>query len=384
MKFNKPEISVVMPCLNEEKTIGICIKKAQKGLKKNNLNGEIIIADNGSTDKSIEIAKSLGARIVHQPKKGYGNAYHAGIKEAQGKYILMGDSDNTYDFLIVNDFIKPLRAGYDMVIGDRFAQKMQKKAMSFSHRYIGNPILSAILRILFKVKVKDAHCGIRSFTRQAYDKLKLKTEGMEYASEMIMAAARENLKIKELPIEYGIREGESKLETFNDGWRHLKFMLIMSPSYLFLAPGFFLTGLGLLLVIWMTFGPIKLGNVTLDIHPMFLGALLTIVGFQIVSFGLFTKIYAYSEGLISKGKMNKFSEKYISLEKMLKLGFLVLFLGIIMGIYVFYTWYKVDFGELYEIRKSLTSMILIILGLQIIFSAFFYGILDINLNKDSK
>jgi len=379
-----PEISVVMPCLNEEKTIGICIKKAQKGLKINNLSGEIIVADNGSIDKSIEIAKSLGAKIIYQPKKGYGNAYHAGIAAAQGKYIIMGDSDNTYDFLIINSFIEPLRAGYDMVIGDRFAKKMQKKAMPFSHRYIGNPILSAILRILFKVKVKDAHCGLRSFTREAYNKLNLKTEGMEYASEMIMAAARENLKIKELPIEYGIREGESKLETFKDGWRHLKFMLIMSPSYLFLAPGLILTIFGLILVIWMTFGPIKLGAITLDIHPMFLGALLTITGFQIISFGLFVKTYAYAEGLISKDRTHDFSEKYISLESMLKLGFTILFLGILLGIYVFYTWYQVSFGELYEIRKSLTSMILIILGLQVIFSAFFYGILDINLNKDSQ
>lgn len=383
MPEQKPKISVVMPCLNEEKTIGICIKKVKNVFKKYNLNGEIVIGDNGSTDKSIEIAKDSGARIVHQPKKGYGNAYHAGIAAAQGKYIIMGDSDNTYDFSIINDFINPLRKGYDMVIGDRFANTIQKEAMPFLHRYVGNPVLSAILRILFKVKVKDAHCGIRSFTREAYDKLNLKTEGMEYASEMIIAAARENLKIKELPIDYGVREGESKLETFKDGWRHLKFMLIMSPSYLFLVPGIFLTFLGLLLVVWMTFGPIKLGSITLDIHPMFLGALLTITGFQVVNFGLFTKIYAYTEGLISKDKTHKFSEKYLSVERLLKVGIIIFSLGVMLGIYVFYTWYNVNFGELYEIRKSLTSMILIILGLQIVFSSFFYGILDINL-KDSK
>lgn len=384
MQKNKPEVSVVMPCLNEEKTIGICIEKIKKAFEKYNMNGEIVIGDNGSTDKSIEIAKKLGARVVHQSKKGYGNAYHAGIAAAQGKYIVMGDSDNTYDFLIINDFISPLKNGYDMVIGDRFAKKMQKEAMPFLHKYVGNPILSAILRILFKVKVKDAHCGLRSFTREAYNKLNLKTEGMEYASEMIIAAARENLKIKELPIEYGVREGESKLETFKDGWRHLKFMLIMSPSHLFLTPGLILTFLGLILVIWMTFGPIKLGGVTLDIHPMFLGALLTIIGFQMISFGLFTKIYAYTEGLISKDKTQKFIEKYLSVEGLLKMGIIIFLLGILLGIYVLYTWYKVDFGQLYEIRKSLTSMILIILGLQIIFSAFFYGILDINLNKSSK
>lgn len=376
-----PKISVVMPCLNEEKTIGICIKKAQKAFSSYNLDGEIVIGDNGSTDRSVEIAKKLGARIVIEPKKGYGNAYHAAIAAAKGEYIVMGDSDNTYNFSKIYDFIKPLDEGYDMVIGDRFAKKIQRKAMPFLHRYVGNPVLSAILRLFFKVKVKDAHCGMRSFTRKAYNKLRLKTEGMEYASEMIIAAARENLKIKEIPIDYGVRIGESKLETFSDGWRHLKFMLLLSPSYLFLLPGLFLFLLGIVLVIWMTFGPIKFGRISLDIHPMFLGALLTILGFQILNFGLFTKIYAYNYGLIVRSRTHNFFEKYFSLEKMLKIGFFITILGIILGVYVFYIWAKVNFGQLFEIRKSLSAMVLVILGLQIIFSAFFYGILDISAKK---
>jgi glycosyltransferase involved in cell wall biosynthesis len=372
------KISVVMPCLNEEKTIGACIEKTQEAFRQHKLNGEIVIGDNGSTDKSIEIAKNLGARVACQSKKGYGNAYHAAIAAAKGEYIVMGDSDNTYDFSKIYDFITPLDKGYDMVIGDRFVKKIKREAMPFLHRYLGNPVLSAILRLFFKVKVHDAHCGMRSFTREAYDKLRLETEGMEYASEMIIAAARENLKIKEIPIDYGVRVGESKLETFKDGWRHLKFMLILSPSYLFLAPGLFLFLLGLILVIWMTFGPIKLGRISLDIHPIFLGALLTILGFQIVSFGFFTKIYAYSQGLIVKSRTHEIFENFFSLERMLRVGIFVTLLGAVLGAYVFYTWMKVDFGQLFEIRKSLTAMILLILGLQIVFSAFFYSILDIH------
>jgi len=376
-----PKASVVMPCLNEEKTIGICVQKAKRAFLAHNIDGEIVIGDNGSKDHSVEIAKNLGARVVHQPKRGYGNAYHAAIGAAKGEYIVMGDSDNTYDFSKIMDFIKPLEEGYDMVIGDRFSKKIQREAMPFLHRYIGNPILSAILRLFFKVKVHDAHCGMRSFTRKAYDKLRLKTEGMEYASEMIIAAARENLKIKEIPIDYGVRVGESKLETFKDGWRHLKFMLIMSPSYLFLIPGLASFLLGVILVIWMTFGPIKLGRISLDIHPMFLGALLTILGFQVINFGVFTKIYAYNQGLISKSHTYHFFEKYFSLEKMLKIGTLTIMFGVALGIYVFYTWVKVNFGQLFEIRKSLTAMVLIVLGLQIIFSAFFYSILEIEGKK---
>jgi len=375
---SNPEISVVMPCLNEEETIGACIKKAQQAISKHNLRAEIIIADNGSTDRSIEIAQDLEAKVVHQPLKGYGNAYHAGIAAAKGQYIVMGDSDNTYDFSEIERFVGPLRKGQDLVMGNRFAYKLEKEAMPFLHRYVGNPILSGILRTMFKVKVRDAHCGIRGFTRKAYDKLNLRTTGMEYASEMVIKAGKENLKITEIPIHYHIRKGESKLNTFSDGWRHLRFMLIYSPNYLFLIPGFLLFFFGLIFLIRMMFGPVKITEaITLDLHPMFFGSLLAILGYQIFSFGIFGKLYAYQKGLEKKGKVVNSFVKYFTLERAIYFGLLFLLAGLLITGWVIWKWQQAQFGELFEVRKILTAMTLISIGVQTIFSAFFFSILSI-------
>ncbi len=231
------EVSVVMPCLNEQQTIGSCIEKAKRTMKSLGIRGEVVVADNGSTDNSVSIAENLGARVVHQPIRGYGAAYQAGIEATRGNYIIIGDSDDTYDFTDLERFLTPLRNGHDLVMGSRFKGEILPGAMPWSHRYIGNPILSGILRWVFHTSISDAHCGMRAFTRQAYDKMQLQTTGMEFASEMVVKAAQAGLKISETPITYYPRLGESKLNSFRDAWRHLRFMLLFSPTHLFALPG---------------------------------------------------------------------------------------------------------------------------------------------------
>ncbi len=234
------EVSVVMPCLNEEKTIGACIKKILQVFEQQNISGEVVVADNGSTDNSAAIAQSLGVRVVHQPVRGYGSAYLAGIAVAKGKYIVIGDSDNTYDFSHLLRFIEPLREGYDLVIGSRFKGAIKKGAMPWSHRYIGNPMLSKILNTLFHANVSDVYCGMRALTRAAYAKMQLQATGMEFALEMVIKAIKNKLNIAEVPITYHPREGESKLHPLRDAWRSLRFMMLYSPTHLFLIPGCFL------------------------------------------------------------------------------------------------------------------------------------------------
>lgn len=377
MENHEIDVSVVMPCLNEEATLGTCIQKIKRAFQEHGILGEIVVADNGSTDRSVAIAEGLGARVVHQPKKGYGNAYHKGIEEAKGKFIIIGDSDDTYDFLIINDFIQPLRDGYDFVMGNRFAYKHEKGAMPFLHKYVGNPVLSGILRVLFTVGVRDAHCGMRSFTKEAYRRLNLHTTGMEYASEMVIMAGKKGLKIKEIPIHYYVRKGESKLNTFSDGWRHLKFMLVYSPTYVFLIPGVTLFVFGVAVLAAMAFGPVRIGALQLDLHPMFLGALATILGYQTIIIGLFTKMYTVRINLEEPSRLVRWMGKYFSVERGLLLALLCLLAGFALAIWVVMEWQRSGFGDLYEIRRSLIAMTLLILGFQTVFFSFFLSILSI-------
>src|SRR3989344_3265046 len=296
-KKKLPEISIVMPCLNEEAGIRASIKKAKLAINKHKLSAEIIVSDNGSTDNSVKIAKKLDAKVVFQKKKGYGNAYIRGFSAAKGKYFVMGDSDDTYDFREIHKFIKPLRNGFDVVMGSRFEGKILDGAMTWSHRYIGNPILSGMLRIMFGTSVTDSHCGMRSFTKEAYKKMELKTPGMEFASEMVVKALYHKLKIIEVPITYHPRKGESKLLGMKDAWRHLRFMFMYSPNYLFLFPGAFLFGTGFLSMLALLTGPYFLFNHGFDLHALVLASLLTILGFQIVISGFYAKIFAFTQHL---------------------------------------------------------------------------------------
>ena len=371
----KPEISIVLPCLNEEKAIGLCLDKIKEVVRENNLEAEIIVVDNGSTDRSCNIVREKQVKLVEEKEKGYGSAYLRGFGEAQGKYIFMADSDGTYDFNEIPTFISHLRQGYDFVIGDRFKGKMEKDAMPWFHRYIGNPVLSGVLRVFFNTKIRDVHCGMRAFKRDLLEQLNLRTTGMEFASEMILKAIRNNLKIKEVPIDYHEREGESKLKSLVDGWRHLRFMLLYSPLHLFFIPGISLLLIGIVSLVWLYFGSPEILGVRFYNYPMFLSALLIIVGYQLVIFALFAKTYAISH-LGDKPTFGKIYN-YITIEKASVFGGILALLGFIIYLTIFVKWLNVGFGALQELKNSIIALTLITVGIQTIFSSFMLSILGI-------
>ena len=374
-------VSVVMPCLNEEETLGTCIQKAQNTLEELDIQGEVIVADNGSTDASVEIAERLGARVVHQSLRGYGAAYLAGIAAAKGQYIVMGDSDDTYDFTDLERFITPLRDGCDFVIGNRLKGEILPGAMPKLHRYLGNPVLSGILNVLFRSGVSDAHCGMRSFTREAYQQMELQTTGMEFASEMVIKAIKTDLKIKEIPITYYPRKGESKLNSFRDGWRHLRFMLMLSPTYLFLIPGILLFLLGLVGTVALLPGPLQIGSRAHDIHVMVLACLLCLLGYQVILLGLSARTLSDTRGFFGSDPLIQRVYRHFTLEKGLLLGCVIFAVGFLIDGWIVYGWVKSGFGELQKVRPALFALLLMILGTQTIFSAFFVSMLGIPTEK---
>ena len=378
------KITVIMPCLNEEKTVGRCINTAKDAIETLGLEGEIIVVDNGSTDSSVEVARKEDARVISEPDRGYGNAYLRGFKEARGDIIVMGDADSTYPFDAIPSFVHPLLKGeVDFVIGSRLKGKIRPKAMPWAHRYVGNPILSFVLNLLFKAGISDAHCGMRAFTRQALGKMDLSTPGMEFASEMIIEATRKGLRIAEIPIEYRPRiAGQPKMSSFKDGWRHLRFMLLYSPTTLFLLPGSLLFLSGLCLVTLLAHGPMRFGNFGLDIHPMILGNLLVILGFQVIALGLFAKVYASINGLVKPDMVTKFFIRYDILEYELLLGFILFFLGFLIDLNIALNWVRGGFGELTELRTAILGSTLAAVGVQLIFLGLFMSILLLKRIKD--
>ena len=383
MNSENIEVSIVMPCLNEEETLGTCIQKAQDTLEELGIQGEIIVADNGSTDASVAIAKRLGARVVHQPLRGYGAAYLAGIAAAEGQYIVMGDSDDTYDFTDLERFITPLRDGCDFVIGNRLKGEILPGAMPKLHRYLGNPVLTGILNVLFRSGVSDAHCGMRSFTREAYQQMELQTTGMEFASEMVIKAIKTDLKIKEIPITYYPRKGESKLNSFRDGWRHLRFMLMLSPTYLFLIPGILLFLLGLIGTVALLPGPLQIGSRAYDVHVMVLACLLCLLGYQVLLLGLSARTLSVTRGFSSSDLLIQCVYRHFTLEKGLLLGCVIFAVGFLIDSWIAYGWVKNGFGELQKVRPALFALLLMILGTQTIFSAFFVSMLGIPTEKNT-
>ncbi len=374
------EISVVMPCLNEEKTIGDCVRKAKEGLDQAKLRGEVVVCDNGSTDCSVSIAEAAGARVVLQSKRGYGNAYLKGIEEARGKFIVMADSDGTYDFADIGRFIKPLKDGHDFVMGSRLKGTIEPGAMPWSHRWIGVPCLTWLLNRISRTAISDAHCGMRSFTKEAFDRMQLISPGMEFASEMIFAAAREKLRIAEEPIRYMPREGKSKLHSLKDGWRHLRFMLLYSPTLLFLAPGSSMLILGLLAMLTLVWGPLVIGSAILDINYMIVASLLALLGFQVLSLGLYAKSYSVTVGFTSEDGLIRFLSRQFNLERGIVLGSLVALagLGILAGI--LYVWVQSNYGfdpqqAIGMLRRGLLGMSFLVLGVQTIFSSFFLSLI---------
>lgn len=375
MSSLKPHISIILPCRNEALALPGCLTKIATTIQEANLDAEVIVSDS-STDRSPEIAKEFGVVLVKHNKDGYGNAYLEAFKVAKGDYFFMADADGTYDFGEIPTFVKQLDAGYDFVIGNRFAGTIDAGAMPFAHRYVGNPLLSFLLRMFFKSKVRDVHCGMRAATHLAIDQMNLHAAGMEFASEMVIKAAKNKLAVKQLPINYHCRQGNSKLNPLADGWRHLRFMLLFSPLFLFFIPGliFFLAGGGVLAFLY--FGKFSIGGIHFQYHPMFLASLLTIIGYQLIIFAFFSKTYAITH----LGETSRFIDwlnRHITIEKATLLAAVIFFLGMFLFLKIFLTWVIIGFGALQEVKNSILAMTVVVLAIQTFFSSFMLSILGI-------
>lgn len=367
-----PVVSIILPSMNEEKTIEICIQKALTVFEQYNIEGEIIVVDN-SDDRTAEIANSMGAIVINSVK-GYGNAYLAGLSRARGDYIAIADADNTYDLLELPKFLDPLIAGEaDFVIGSRLKGTIKKGAMPWLHRYIGNPLLTRILNYCFDINISDAHCGMRAFTRNALDKITLKTHGMEMASEMVIEFAKKGQKIKDIPITYYARNSPSKLNSFQDGWRHIRFMMLYKPVPFLFVPGLSVFILGLFLTVTI----LLKGDVgTSRLHSFILGSLLLIAGAQIIGMGLYMKAYGAVHGLY-EGE-NSYIIKILdwhSLENEIVAGIVIAGIGFIFGLKVLFTWIYSGYGAISEVENAVVSMVFSIIGVQIIFLAIFISVL---------
>ncbi|MEG4212703.1 glycosyltransferase family 2 protein [Microcoleus sp. S13_B4] len=376
------ELSILMPCLNEAETLEICIEKAQKSLRELDIAGEVIIADNGSTDGSQDIATRMGARVVPVAAKGYGSALMGGIIAARGVYIIMGDADDSYNFSNLGFFVNKLREGFDLVMGNRFQGGIKPGAMPPLHKYLGNPVLTWVGRLFFASPVGDFHCGLRAFRRDSILKLDLQTTGMEFASEMVVKASVYKLRITEIPTVLS-PDGRSRrphLRTWRDGWRHLRFLLLYSPRWLFLYPGAALMIWGLIVSIWLLPGTQKIGSISFDVHTLLYGAIAIIIGFQAVTFAFFTKIFAISEKFLPEDpKLNKIF-RYVTLETGLIVGVTLILIGIVGSFLSLTIWSKTAFGSLdpsKTLRLVIPSLTCLTVGLQMVLSSFFLSVLSL-------
>ncbi|PDQ35778.1 MAG: dolichol-P-glucose synthetase [Candidatus Lumbricidophila eiseniae] len=381
------ELSIVMPCLNEAETLAVCIDKAQEYLQRSGIVGEVIVADNGSTDGSQDIARAHGARVIDVPTKGYGAALMGGIDGARGTYIIMGDADDSYNFANLDPFVERLRAGDELVMGNRFRGGIAKGAMPPLHKYLGNPVLSWIGRLLFRSPIKDFHCGLRGFNRKSILELHLQTTGMEFASEVVVKATLGGLRVSEVPTTLD-KDGRSRpphLRSWRDGWRHLRFLLIFSPRWLFLIPGaigflFGFIGAGIL-----AFGPVSFQGIGFDLQTQVYLAALTTVGYQAVLFAILIKIYAQHEGYnIPRSRSFDRLEKRISLESGAIVGLILFLIGLAIAIVQLVTWGSVKFGALdgqTTIHSAVLAALLMILGAQTIMAGMFLGALKVGLRR---
>ncbi|MGA3086017.1 MAG: glycosyltransferase family 2 protein [Thermodesulfobacteriota bacterium] len=371
-----------MPCLNEASTLGVCIQKAHSFLKAHDIHGEIIVADNGSTDGSQNIAAAHGARVVNVPERGYGAALIGGINAAQGKYLIMGDADDSYDFTALAPFVEKLREGYELVMGNRFKGEIRPGAMPKLNRYLGNPVLTSLGRLFFHSPVGDFHCGLRGFNKEAIQRLDLRTAGMEFASEMVVKATLCKLRIVDVPTTLSPdgRYRPPHLRRWRDGWRHLRFLLLYSPRWLFFYPGIILMALGLFVMSALLSGPITIGGATFDIHTMLYASTFIILGLQTVAFALFSKVFAISSGLLPEDARITSFLRIVNLERGLILGGLLSLAGMAGSIYAFAIWGRTSFGPLIPsitMRLAIPSVTFLAAGLQIIFASFFLSILQL-------
>jgi glycosyltransferase involved in cell wall biosynthesis len=369
-----PLVSVVIPCLNEAENIESCVKAALGAIERMGVPGEVVVADNNSEDDSARLAEQAGARVVIEHRRGYGSAYLAGFAASTGRYIVMADADLTYDFDEIPHFVEELQAGAELVMGDRM-DNIQPGAMPWLHRYIGNPILTGLLNLFFRTGISDAHCGMRALRRDVLPRLDLRTTGMEFASEMVIRASKENLRIAEFPIEYHPRGGESKLSSFRDGWRHLRFLLVHSPNHLFILPGAVLAGLGTLIVVFVGAGLDFFGRAW-GVHALIGGALLMIVGTQVLALGL----CAHAYGTYFMGEKDPWFDRMrarFRLEHGLLLGGFFVLIGLVMGGLILATWISHGFGSLADEHLAVIAASLLIVGIQIFFSSFLLSILGL-------
>ncbi|MEM3549492.1 MAG: glycosyltransferase family 2 protein [Candidatus Bathyarchaeia archaeon] len=380
LEVGSVEVSVVIPSLNEAESIGECIERVKEAFVKCGVEGEVVVADN-SDDETPEIARSLGARVVTPDRRGYGYAYHYGIKHARGKYIVIGDADGTYDFLEMPKLLEPLMNGEaDIVVGSRFKGEIKRDAMPWLHRHVGNPVLTRFLNFFFKAGVSDAHSGFRALRREVLERLNLKACGMEYASEMIMKAAVEGLKIKEVPITYYPRRaGKSKLSSFQDGWRHLRFMLLHAPTYLYIFPGLAFTVLGLLLMAF-TFFEVYLGY-TPGLHSMILGSFGVVVGAQLVFLGLFAKIYGIKTRICHGDRFTNAVLKRLTLERGALTGLTLFLVGFAYSLHLVSIWFFTGFKTLPLKGQDMIAFTLMTIGLQIFFNSFYLSMMSSALNE---
>ena len=376
------ELTIVMPCLNEAETLATCIRKAQGYLERSGVDGEVLIADNGSTDGSQDIARRLGARVVDVEAKGYGNALLGGIRAARGTYVIMGDADDSYDFSALDPFVTELRKGAELVMGNRFQGGIEPGAMPALHKYLGNPVLSAIGKLFFKAPVGDFHCGLRGFRRDAILRIGLHTSGMEFASEIVVKSCLSGLRMAEVPTTLK-KDGRSRpphLRSWRDGWRHLRFLLIYSPRWLFLYPGLAALVLGLAATLVLLVGPVKIGGTGFDVGTMVYAAALAMLGYQAILFSVMVKLFAAGRGLLPMSQRYRQLVERFTVERGLVLGMVIFVAGILAGILQVFRWGGDGFGAMdaaQTIRTAIPAVLGMVLGFQTIMFSMFAGVLTV-------
>lgn len=374
------EVSVVIPCLNEAASIAFCIDKALTAFGATGVSGEVVVADNGSTDGSVRIAREHGARVIHVQARGYGNALRRGIEEARGNFIIMGDADDSYDFSEIPRFVAKWREGYELVMGNRFEGEIKPGAMPWSHKYVGTPVLSRILSVLFGTEVGDVNCGMRGFTKSLYQRLDLRTTGMEFASEFLIKAAKMSVVIGEIPITLwpDKRHRPPHLRSFRDGWRHLRLLLLFAPNWLFIYPGGLLFAGGVGIVFWLLPGPRKIGRVTFDVHTMLFGMIFVLLGVQVILTGIFAKVFSYSERFDPQQRSLERLLRGLKLEHGLVVGGALALVGFIGDVLTFAKWVSTNFGPFHDVRAVIFYSLWFFLGVQTVFSSFFLSMLGIS------
>ena len=371
-------VSAVMPCLNEENTLGLCIAKIQRAFDEMGIAGEVVVADNGSTDRSVDIAESHGARVVHERRKGYGSALLAGISTARGRIVIMADADDSYDWAALGDFVRKIDEGYDLVMGNRFKGGIEPGAMPPLHRYLGNPVLSMLARVMYRIPINDFHCGMRAFTRESFDRMNVRTAGMEFATEMVICASHAGLRIAEIPTRLypDKRDRPPHLRSFRDGWRHLRFMLTYAPDWLYLVPGGILSLLGIVGMTMLASGPVVISKINLGIHFLALASLFTLLGANVIGFGILARLIGARRNPIASDSSIGRLLSWFSLERGLVIGGLFVAAGLIVDGWILTEWIMRGFGDMAgTVHVAFVATTAVLLGVNALFASFLFNML---------